>query len=100
MPHSQPKACDAASSNHCHVEQTRSIKGLAADACDAVMFVHDCHQAFEAIECLLTPIRASDSAEIDLDRSQIGALFRVLNEAMRTKIEKAVHAANLTHRSA
>lgn len=97
MPHSQPKACDAASSSHFHVEQGRSIKGLASDACDAVMFVQDCHQAFQVVESLLTPVRNGDSAELDVDRAQLGALFRVLNEAMRSKINEAVKATARTH---
>ncbi len=97
MPHDQPKACKAAPSNHLHVDQARSITGLAADACDAVMFVHDCHQAYVAIEMLLTPVRSTDNAEIDLDRSQLGALFRVLNESMRIKIEEATKASARTY---
>lgn len=97
MPHDQPKACKAAPSNHFHVDQARSIQGLAADACDAVMFVHDCHQAFVAVEMLLTPVRSTNNAEMDLDRSQLGALFRVLNESMRIKIEEAVKASQRTH---
>ena len=96
IPSTQDRA--SASSNHFHVDQVaREVHVLSADACDAVLFVHDCHQAYVAVEMLLTPVRSTDGAEMDLDRSQLGALFRVLNEAMRIKIEEAVKASARTH---
>jgi hypothetical protein len=56
---------------------------------DQVDQVADTHQAFEALEHLVTPVGAQCSEKLELDRSQLGALLRTLNRSMRVDIETA-----------
>lgn len=72
---------------------------LAFEAVDKVGFVADTHKAYEAVEKLVTPSRIADSEILDLDRSELGALLRTLNKAMREQVQAAEEAAIAAHQA-
>jgi macrodomain Ter protein organizer (MatP/YcbG family) len=85
---------------------------LAAEACNAISYLADSHQAFEAVERLIAVDRTNPAAltgDYDpaqdlshIDRHLLSQLLRVLNQDMRTRIaevEAATHAAHEERRS-
>lgn len=100
MPCPQPKACQAEPSNHCRGHDAqRSLRSLTADTSDAVSYVEDVHKAFVALESLITPVLIHGNEPVEIDRDQLGALFRVMNEALGSKIGLAKEAATQAYRA-
>lgn len=82
MPCPQPKAPRGSSNPH-------PIRHAVFLVSDQVEYLKDAHQAFEALEMLITPVMAQDSERLELERSQLGYLLRVLNRNMREQIAAA-----------
>jgi hypothetical protein len=80
---------------------------LAAEACNAISYLADSHQAFEAVERLIAVDRTNDAALngaydpaqdlSHIDRRLLGQLMRVLNDDMRTRIAEVEAATNAAH---
>lgn len=70
---------------------------LAFKAVDMIGFVADTHKAYEAVEKLVTPAFTADSEILELQRSELGALLRTLNKAMREQVMVAEEAAIAAH---
>lgn len=104
MPNPQPKPASAASAQ-ASIHQTFDCPThrAAADARSAVMeasdglaCIKDAHQAYEALEVLITPVMLHDCEQLEVTRSQLGQLMRVINRNIREQIEataKAIQAA-------
>lgn len=67
---------------------TAEMFDLAFEAADAAGFVAENHQAYEALEKLLTPDPETDSETLPISRAELGALLRTLNRAMRADVQK------------
>lgn len=65
------------------------------DVSDAVEFLKDTQQAYEALEMLVTPYGCHDSEKLELKRSQLGCLLRVINKAMRDQLGSAMQMVQL-----
>lgn len=92
MPHPQPKPASAASARvstpldcptHRAAQQTRSAVLEASEGLDSI---RDAHQAYEALEVLITPVMLHDSERLEVTRSQLGQLMRVINRSIREQI--------------
>lgn len=83
MPCPQPKTPAGSSNPH-------PIRHAVHAVSDQVEYLHDTHQAYEALEMLVTPVGAHDDQRLELDRSQLGCLLRVLNRRMRDDIRQAM----------
>ena len=81
MPHSQSKASAAKAPG-----SSNPIRHAVFLVSDQVEYLKDAHQAFEALEMLITPVMAQDSERLELERSQLGCLLRVMNRNMREQI--------------
>lgn len=83
MPCTQPKACAPAQGSSHPTPAHRALFNVS----DQVEYLNDTHRAFEALEQLVTPIGAHDCQRLELERSDLGCLLRVLNRGMREQIE-------------
>lgn len=102
MPHSQPKSASAASARvsipldcptHRAAQEARSA---VLDAADGLASIRDAQQAYEALEVLITPVMLQDSERLEVTRSQLGQLMRVINRSIREQIattEQAITTA-------
>lgn len=84
MPCSQPKASASAQGL-----SSREVDHAVFTLSDQISHIAETQQAFEAFEHLVTPYAADDSEKLDLDRSQLGALIRTLNRAMKQDLQAA-----------
>lgn len=82
MPCPQPKTPAGSSNPH-------PIRHAVHAVSDQVEYLHDTHQAYEALELLVTPTGSGDRERLELDRTQLGCLLRVLNRRMRDDIKHA-----------
>ncbi|BEP69688.1 MULTISPECIES: hypothetical protein [unclassified Variovorax] len=76
-------------------------RSLARRTLEGIEEIADEQLAFEAVERLVSMGSTTDAhhLELDVDRSELGALLRVLNAAMRSSIQKATNAALAANQS-
>lgn len=71
---------------------------LAARACDAISFVADHQQAYEAVERLLATQSGNPNEDLShLERVQLQYLLLTLNAAMRERIAEADEAVQAVY---
>lgn len=66
----------------------RPLHSAVLAVSDQVEYLHDTHQAYEALEKLVTPVSAHEGDRLEVPRGQLGSLLRVLNRGMREQIAK------------
>ena len=104
MPNPQPKPASAASVRaslppHLDCPTHRAAcdaRSAVMDASDGLESIKDAHQAYEALEMLITPVMRHDCETLEITRSQLGQLMRVINRAIREQIavtDSAIQAA-------
>lgn len=105
MPHSQPKPDSAASaraSNHLDCPTYRAAqdaRNAVLDAADGLDSIRDAQQAYEALEVLITPVMLQDSERLEVTRSQLGQLMRVINRSIREQIATTQQAITIAKES-
>lgn len=91
MPRPQPQACAHTQGPHRpgHRPDPKlpaSTQHALFEVSDAVEHLNDSHAAFEALEGLVTPVGAYDNEALQVSRSQLGALLRILNRDARERL--------------
>ena len=61
-------------------------ESLALQASDDINNIHDVHRAYACLEGLIEPQRLKDPAEVYMNRSELGALLRLLNAELQRRI--------------
>ena len=84
--------------HHTHAEPTAQQK-LMYHAIDKAEDVATTQRAFEALERLITPCGELSVEALDVERSDLGALLRVLNTAMRAEVQAMTDAYSAVARS-
>lgn len=104
MPNPQPKPASAASARvsiprqfDCPTHRAAAdARSAVMEASDGLECIKDAHQAYEALELLITPVMRHDCEQLEVTRSQLGQLMRVINRNIREQIEatsQAIRAA-------
>jgi hypothetical protein len=83
-PDAIPNPDAAAESSSCPLQD--SAESLALQACDDINSIHDVHRAYACLEGLIEPKRLNDPAEVYVNRSELGALLRLLNAELQRRI--------------
>ncbi|KQX34458.1 hypothetical protein [Variovorax sp. Root434] len=69
--------------------ETTSVESLALQACDDIDSLHEVQRAYACLEKLIVPQGVNDTEEVYPNRTELGALVRVVNEEMQRRIETA-----------
>jgi len=69
--------------------QARAASSWAVEVCDEMAKLKDVLQAYVGLEKLLSPARIGDCNEVAPQRNELGALLRLVNEALALRLEGA-----------
>jgi hypothetical protein len=83
-PDAMPSPDAAAEPSLCPLQD--SAQSLALQASDDINNIHDVHRAYACLEGLIEPQRLKDPAEVYMNRSELGALLRLLNAELQRRI--------------
>lgn len=64
-------------------------EALALQACDDVDSLHVVQRAYACLEKLIDPQRVNDSEDLSPSRSELSALFGLVNDELHRRIETA-----------
>lgn len=64
-------------------------EAFALQAGDDITSIRDVHSAYACLEKLIAPLQVTDCEELCPTRSELGALVRLINEALHRRIEVA-----------
>ena len=90
MPCPQPKASAATPGPSNSPASRDAARHALFEVSDAVEYLKDSHEAFEALEELVTPVGINDADRLEVGRSRLGCLLRVLNRDMREQIDSTM----------
>ncbi|MDP9603355.1 UNVERIFIED_ORG: hypothetical protein J2W38_003144 [Variovorax paradoxus] len=82
-----PKTNDASTLKSLDLQQR--AESFALQAGDDIENIRHVHRAYTCLEKLVVPIRVDDCEEIYPNRSELGALVRLVNEELQRRIEAA-----------
>lgn len=68
---------------------TARAEALALQACDDVDSLHVVQRAYACLEKLIDPQRVNDSEDLSPSRSELSALFGLVNDELHRRIETA-----------
>lgn len=88
LPHSneEPAAPSGASSK---LFPQDGPEAFALQAGDDITSIRDVHSAYACLEKLIAPLQVTDCEELCPTRSELGALVRLINEALHRRIDVA-----------
>ncbi|MBB4219263.1 hypothetical protein [Variovorax guangxiensis] len=88
LPHSneEPAAPSGASSKSFPQD---GPEAFALQAGDDITSIRDVHSAYACLEKLIAPLQVTDCEELCPTRSELGALVRLINEALHRRIDVA-----------
>lgn len=66
-----------------------SPESFALQVGDDITSIRDVHSAYACLEKLIVPLQVNDCEEVYPTRSELGALVRLINEALHRRIEVA-----------
>jgi hypothetical protein len=69
--------------------ETEGVEALALQACDDVDSLHVVQRAYACLEKLIDPLDVDDTEELSPSRSELSALFRLVNDELQRRIETA-----------
>jgi len=69
--------------------QARAASSWAVEVCDEMAKLKDVLQAYVGLEKLLSPAKIGDCSEVAPQRHELGALLRLVNEALALRLEGA-----------
>ncbi|WP_240651533.1 MULTISPECIES: hypothetical protein [unclassified Variovorax] len=82
-----PKTDTASTPKSAHPHS--DAESVALQAGDDIESIRQVHSAYVCLEKLVVPMQVDEREEIYPTRSELGALFRVVNEEMQRRIEAA-----------
>ena len=73
-------------------EPPREISSLVLDATDEFHNLRNLHRAYACLEQLMAAADSGDADQFDLDPGKIGAVLKVINDALRQRASKVEDA--------
>jgi hypothetical protein len=89
LPHSNEEPAAPAGASSKSFPPQDGPEAFALQAGDDITSIRDVHSAYACLEKLIAPLQVNDCEELCPTRSELGALVRLINEALHRRIEVA-----------